>query len=130
VTWNVLSDVTSQALAAALRGTAARHAALASNIANVDTPGYARADVSFEPALAAAIEYARREPGQPTDLISASMPRAQRDRLARTRADGNSVDIDREMTALARNTLAQRAAAEMLAARIRLLRAAIHGGRT
>lgn len=35
----------------ALNGLAARHNALAANIANADTPGYKRADVSFESQL-------------------------------------------------------------------------------
>ena len=127
--WNLLSDVTSQTLAAALRGAAARHAALADNIANVDTPGFVRTDVDFEKALALALDRARRAPQRAADLLAATPLRTRRDHLAPARADGNNVDIDREMAALARNALRYQAASEALAARIRMLRAAISQGR-
>jgi len=129
VNWNLLSDVTSQALAAALRGAAARHKALADNIANVDTPGFIRKEVDFEEALGLALQRARRAPQRAAELISSLSPRPRRDRSLPARADGNNVDIDREMVALARNSLRYHAANEGLAARIRLLRSAIHAGR-
>ena len=127
--WNLLSDVNSQALAAALRGAAARHAVIADNIANVDTPGFVRSDVDFEEALALALQEARRTPHRAADLIAALSLRPRRDLASPARADGNNVNIDREMAALARNVLRYNAAGEVLAARIRMLRTAIHEGR-
>jgi flagellar basal-body rod protein FlgB len=129
VDWNLLSDVNSQALAAALSGAAARHAAIADNIANVDTPGFVRSDVDFEEALALALQEARRAPRRAADLIAALSLRPRRDLASPARADGNNVNIDREMAALARNVLRYNAAGEVLAARIRMLRTAIHEGR-
>ena len=126
---NLLSDVNSQALAAALRGAAARHAAIADNVANVDTPGFVRSDVDFEEALALALQEARRAPHRAADLIAALSLRPRRDLASPARADGNNVNIDREMAALARNVLRYNAAGEILAARIRALRTAIHEGR-
>lgn len=126
---SLLSDVTSQALAAALRGTVARHAALADNIANVDTPGFIRKDVEFEEALATALDRARRAPSAVAGEVAASPVRTRPDFSTLPRADGNNVDIDREMTALSRNALRYQAASEMLGARIRMLRVAIHQGR-
>lgn len=127
--WNLLSDVTSRALAAALGGTAARHEALADNIANIDTPGFTRTDVEFEEALAAAIRAARRAPRDSAEAMLSRSLRPRRDHSAPARADGNNVDVDREMAALARNALSHRAASQVLAARIRMLRTAIREGR-
>lgn len=127
--WNLLSDVPSQALAAALRGAAARHKALANNVANVDTPGFIRTDVEFEGALASALQRARRAPRRAAEAFSALPLQPRRDRSVFARADGNSVDIDREMVALARNALRYQAASEALSARIRMLRSAIQQGR-
>jgi flagellar basal-body rod protein FlgB len=129
VDWNLLSDVNSQALAAALSGAAARHAAIADNIANVDTPGFVRSDVDFEEALALALQEARRAPRRAADLIAALSLRPRRDLASPARADGNNVNIDREMAALARNVLRYNAVGEILAGRIRMLRTAIHEGR-
>ena len=123
--WNLLSDRTSQALAAALRGAAAQHEAIADNIANVDTPGFIRSDVRFEEALAGALQRARRAPHRASDLVSALPVRARRDHSLPARADGNNVDIDREAVALAKNALRYHAASEALAARIRMLRTVI-----
>jgi len=129
VDWNLLSDVTNQALAAALQGSAARHRAIAQNLANLDTPGFIRSDVNFEEALALALERGLQAPHRAFDLLAALPLRPQRDRSSPARADGNNVDVDREMVLLSRNALRYNAVGEALAARIRLLRAAIHEGR-
>ncbi len=127
--WNLLSDVNSQALVAALRGTAARHTAIANNVANVDTPGFIRADVEFQEALAAALDFARRAPNHDCRGLQTLSLRPTKDTSAPARADGNNVDIDREMAVLARNALSYQAAIETLSARIRMLRTAIKQGR-
>ncbi len=127
--WNLLSDVTSQALAAALQGSAARHRAIAQNLANLDTPGFIRSDVNFEEALALALERGLQAPHRAFDLVAALHVRPRPDRSSPARADGNNVDVDREMVLLSRNALRYNAVGEALAARIRLLRAAIHEGR-
>ena len=127
--WNLLSDISSGALASALRACSARHRALADNIANVDTPGFIRQDLQFEEALAAAVHTARRAPQRGAEIVSAFRAEPQRDRSLPARADGNNVDIDREMVMLARNALRYQAAGEVLAARVRTLRSAIQGAR-
>jgi flagellar basal-body rod protein FlgB len=129
VDWNLLSDVTSQALAAALQGSAARHRVIAQNLANLDTPGFIRSDLNFEEALALALERAQQGPHRAFGLLASLPLRPQQDRSSPARADGNNVDVDREMVLLSRNALRYNAVGEALAARIRLLRAAIHEGR-
>ncbi len=123
-----LSDVTSQALLIALKGTAARQEALADNIANIDTPGFTRTTVEFEQSLAAALAAARR--GRQRGAVGARAAiRRVRDYGSPRRADGNNVSIEREMTQLARNALAHQAVEELLAQRIRVLKAVIRGRR-
>jgi flagellar basal-body rod protein FlgB len=129
VDWDLLSDISSQALAGAMRGSVARHRALADNIANVDTPGFIRREVQFEEALAAAIHTARRAPPRACETVSSVAVQPRRDRSAPARADGNNVEIDREMVSLASNALRFQAVSDTLAARVRALRLAIEGNR-
>lgn len=84
-----------------------RNSVISNNIANVDTPGYKRKDVSFE-------EYLRSEIGY-TDSLDAEVADAQLDALNATtytdyatasyRLDGNNVDIDTENAELAKNQI-------------------------
>ncbi len=127
--WNLLSDISSQALTGAMRGSVARQRALADNIANVDTPGFIRREVQFEEALATAMQTARRAPQRASQIISSVNMRPREDHAAPARADGNNVDIDRELVSLAGNALRFQAASELLAARVRTLRMAIQGNR-
>lgn len=84
-------------LAEALDLHEARHNLIAENIANVETPGYRARDVDFREALQAAFaEDAGRDAEPPTPLV---------DPTSAVKADGNSVDLDREMTRLSENAL-------------------------
>ena len=51
----MLFDTTQLALERAISGAGQRHAALAANLANVNTPGYQRVDVDFQSALRGAL---------------------------------------------------------------------------
>lgn len=90
---------TIQHLPSLLDAAALRHRTISHNLANVNTPGYRRLDVNFEERLAAAIH-----------SPSAGNIRAEitEDNSGSARADGNNVDIDRELGELNKNaTLAQ-----------------------
>lgn len=86
-----------------------RNEAIANNIANVDTPGYKREDVTFQAELARALEFS----GYST--MDEKVKNLNGDRLeARTykdytgysyRLDGNNVDPDTENVILAKNQL-------------------------
>lgn len=93
--------------------TALRHRVIAQNVANIDTPGYQRLEVTFEDELASAIGG-----GKPKVIESPN---------AVPRADGNSVSIDAEMSDLNKNTLLYQTAAQLLASRIATMRAAVTG---
>lgn len=104
--------------------TAMRHAAIASNLANVSTPGYKRVDISrtFEDELKARI--GSRDSSQ----IMAAVPRTETDSLTpSTRADGNNVQIDRELLALSGNTMNYDALTNFATGSIKQLKMAITG---
>jgi flagellar basal-body rod protein FlgB len=61
-----LFDVTSAALEVAARGAERRQAVLADNLANVNTPGFKRSDVSFEDSLAGALRSGSQRPRSST----------------------------------------------------------------
>jgi flagellar basal-body rod protein FlgB len=75
-----------------------RHRVLAMNIANVNTPGYHRLDVEFEGSL-------QKQMSQSSGQSSEAQPRVVEGGGGLTRADGNNVDIDREMGRLTKNAL-------------------------
>jgi flagellar basal-body rod protein FlgB len=125
---DLLSDITSVTLAKVLDGTALRQRTLAENVANVDTPGYQRQDVSFNDQLKEALEntFAPESALRRLEEVTPQTFVAQSKTL---RPDGNTVDIDKEMGEMSKNTLEYETAAQLLDSKLRLLRTAITGGR-
>lgn len=102
-----------------------RHEALATNIANLETPGFKRLDLSPDFALqlekVAAAGPASSEPLRLT-------PTVVQDLNARAvRPDGNSVELDRELIELSRNTLEYDFLSQFASDSIKRLRTAITG---
>jgi flagellar basal-body rod protein FlgB len=130
-------DLTTEVLAASLRGHSARNTALASNVANAETPGYKRVDVQFEAALAEAVENdrARRRRDAPpgagimaaADEVGATMPSVRSVDTTTMRADGGNVDPDDEMAQLSANQLAHQTVISLLDKRFTQFRTAITG---
>ena len=112
-----LFDTTQIGLERALSGAALRQEALASNIANVNTPGYRRQDVDFQSALAAAWD--------DKDSVEHLAPGVSVDPGAQVRQDGSSVDIDVEAAAQAKNGLQYEAVAQVIKTRTAILRSAM-----
>ena len=81
----MLESVTSAAISSALDGLALRQRTIATNIANVNTPGYTSQRVLFEDALAKSVE-------RGTGNVEATTARS----LEPTRLDGNNVTLDTE----------------------------------
>lgn len=114
-----------------IQGTDMRHRAISNNIANVDTPNYQRATISFERALQRArfgigfigkTTGPRHFPIGGVGLISEVQPRVIIDNDTRFRADRNNVNIDEEMADLAENTHRNLAFTELLNRRYRGIR--------
>ena len=95
-----LFDVTQRVLEVALHGTELRQTVIANNIANVNTPGFKRSDVSFAPELAGALA-AGDDPGS----VAGVDPTVSLESGTTMRVDGNNVDIDREANNLAQTQL-------------------------
>ncbi len=100
--------------------TSLRHEAISQNIANVNTPGYQRRDVSFEASLSRKLGGGEAREGGELAISIASDGRPPR-------ADGSNVDIDIEMSQLTRNLLVHQTATELLASRMATMRRAIRG---
>jgi flagellar basal-body rod protein FlgB len=108
----------------------ARQIVSASNLANVNTPGYkAREAVAFDDALQGALSVALRTTNarhlQPTPLE----PEAREVSGLAARRDGNTVQIDRELLEMTRAGGAFARAQTALAAKFRLVRYAINESR-
>lgn len=127
------------ALRVALDGLAQRQRAIANNIANADTPNFKASEVRFEERLAAALQ--RRAGGLPLQRTAAAHLPATPERVTDVRPveeiiqsltyrnDGNNVDIDAQMSALAETQLRFAAASQALNGRLSHLRAIITEGR-
>ncbi len=98
-----------------------RHRVISQNVANVNTPGYHRLAVSFEEELADRL----RSAGDVN--IDGMTPSVYEEQGLIVRADGNNVDIDKEMGQLNKNALLYQTYAQVLASRLSMMRSAITG---
>jgi flagellar basal-body rod protein FlgB len=90
-----------------------RQKLVASNIANVDTPGYHTQDIDFQSEFQNAVS------GTPNILEVAGLA---------VKNDGNNVSLDREARLLSENALRFNVAASLLRSQIGSLRSAIKEG--
>lgn len=149
---DLITSLTSQVMNKALDGLSKRHKAIASNLANVDTPGYRRRDVSFESALNQAIQGSKSKSGgtapasndiplamRATDSrhfainhVATSVDQVQAEDITSEdvafRNDGNAVDVETEMVQLAKNTGKYTALTNLEGRSMRSLRSVISGG--
>ncbi|RJQ82971.1 MAG: flagellar basal body rod protein FlgB [Desulfobacteraceae bacterium] len=123
----------------ALDWRARRHEVILSNIANADTPNYKAFDLMVEEALSGEVpkegrvRLHRTDPdhigaGGPSDRLPRSVT-VELSPQATLRGDGNTVDMDREMSVLADNQLNYKAATQILARKFGRLRSIIQGGK-
>jgi flagellar basal-body rod protein FlgB len=122
---NILFDATTRGLAESLTLRQKRHEVLASNLANVETPGFKAKDLEFGTALADAFTSVQETPELPKPLFPST--RVMEDLDAPARADGNTVDIDFQMAKLSANAGEYSSLAHILGKRLALLRQAIEG---
>ena len=105
---------------------------IASNLANVDTPGYQAQDLDFNAALASALQQAERPAAAgeaagdtigPASLQSFQLARPS----SQPSLDGNTVDPDGERAAYGRAALEYRATLSFMEGKVRTLMTAITG---
>ena len=114
-------------LRAAMSGLAARQRAIANNVANVDTPGFKATEVRFEDALKNAISRGQSSKAVNQSELNSMISRGTLVDATATRADGNNVDIDREMEMLSEANLNYSALTQVMSTRIDILRNVING---
>jgi flagellar basal-body rod protein FlgB len=105
---------------------AARQAAAAGNLANIDTPNYKAVEVSFSDTLNAQLEATHAG-----HLTPGGTPGVRTQEIADSaaRRDGNTVVLDQELLKMGRAAGDFSAAQTALAAKFRLVRYAINEGR-
>jgi len=104
-----------------------RHEAIASNIANVETPGYRRVDLAPDFQTTLRSQFARGTPPSAAS-ISALRPSLAEDSSVRAvRADGNSVELETELLAMGRNRVEHDFLTDLVSSNIKQLRLAISG---
>ena len=111
-----------------LDASALRSEAIASNIANAETPGYRRLDVSTD--FADQLK-ARTQAGELARDGDTLRPTLVQDPYARTvRPDGNSVDIEKELLAMNKNSVEYEFLTDVVSGNIKQLKMAITGRST
>ena len=134
----LLNNATIDFFRSALDGLARRQEAISNNIANIDTPGYQRQDVSFEDALRARLGETQTLPLattaerhiQPTGAFASRLGQGQgTDAVLSTRNDANNVDIDQEMSNLAETQIRYQTLSQALSNKLQTLRDIIQQSR-
>ena len=102
-----------------------RQEAIASNIANAETPGYHRLDVS--PDFAQQLK-SRMAAGKFAATSEDLKPQLAEDLSARSmRPDGNTVEIERELLAMNHNAVQHEFLADLISGNLKQLKMAITG---
>ena len=108
---------------------------LANNIANADTPGYKARDIDFQQVLkkmtgkpGGSLQMASSSSGHTNGLLNADSINGLEYRTeVQPSIDGNTVDLQRERTEFARNTMEFNTSYTFVNGRIRGLMSAIRG---
>lgn len=92
----------------------ARQKLVASNIANIDTPGYKAKDIDFQ------AEFESLAQGKPPDVLNAPG--------LVVKSDGNNVSLDREARLLSENALRFNVASNLMKTQLKMVESAIKEG--
>jgi flagellar basal-body rod protein FlgB len=117
-----INDQTIGLLARLARAASTRHRVTATNLANINTPGYRAKKLKFEDAFAEAIR------GGNVDRALELEGEVVEKEGAKEKADGNTVHMEEELGDLQKNALAHQFFSSMLQQKLRSIRAAITGG--
>ncbi len=123
-----MSDITLAAVQAALDATALQQRVAASNLANLETPGYLARRVRFADTLRAALAAAYRGEVSPAELLARTEASVIPD-LTPPGPNGNNVQIERELTQLSEAGLRYEALVRLIRRKFQMLGTAIGDGR-
>jgi flagellar basal-body rod protein FlgB len=102
-----------------------RQEAIATNVANAETPGFRRLDLAPDFATQLKSRMASGDLGRTADTIR---PQLAEDLTARSvRPDGNTVEIERELIAMNRNSIEHQFLSDVVSSNLKQLRLAITG---
>ena len=103
-----------------------KHKVIANNIANVNTPGYKKMEVSFSDQLEKAVnENAMNK----FDTLQPKIVISKEDTSETVRNDGNNVDMDKEVSSLVKNTLSYNIYTQLLSKKFEGIKSAIENSR-
>lgn len=117
-----------QLLEEIIKTSAFRHKVLASNIANVDTPGYKAKDVPFSQEINAQV--IRMTKTSPEHLQGSKNPKEVKGMVPVERTsgeDGNNVALDMELANMTENALLYEAGVKLLSKKLMIYKNAIRG---
>lgn len=106
----------------------ARQKLVASNLANIDTPGYKTKDIDFQFEFLSRINGDANGEAPGAESSKANPPQVIEPELA-SRNDGNNVNLDRETRMLAETSMRFQMASLMARGELKQMRAAIEEGR-
>jgi flagellar basal-body rod protein FlgB len=127
-------DKTTSALGTALNMRLMKQNLISSNIANAETPGYHAKKIDFEDALARALDIdglrgMSTSSGSHFAVGGGSVAKVRPDIYENPEGainnDGNTVDLEREMSSLAENSIMYRAAMQLINKKLAALRYSI-----
>jgi flagellar basal-body rod protein FlgB len=115
-----LFDGAVQQLTRGLAFAGARHAVLAQNVANAETPGYQPKDLVFDDLLEA--PSGDLSPRVAQASLGAGGPRLVTSTDGVRRPDGNGVHLERQMARIAENTIYQHTLVQVLSSQFNTLK--------
>ena len=131
-----LFDKTTDALATSLKMRQMRHNVTSSNIANAETPHYHAKKLDFENALAAALDMDGKNSLATSNSKHFAMgtkpvvsPDIYENPDVAVNNDGNTVDLEKEMSSLAENSIMYKAALQLINKKMASLKYAISESR-
>lgn len=132
-----LFDKTAQALQTSLSMRQARHNVTSANIANAETPGYHAQKLDFEDALARSMDLdglramgaTHKEHYTVGGKTASVRPDIYDNPVGAVNNDGNTVDLEKEMSALSENAILYKAALQLINKKMAALKYAASEGR-
>lgn len=116
-----LFDLTTDALATSIRLRQVRHNVTSANIANAETPNYHAKKMDFEDALSRALNVDKAHRLDSTNenhfvngLGSSELADIYENPDVAVNNDGNTVDLEKEMSALAENSILYKSALQLI----------------
>ncbi len=125
---NLWGDLPTQVLQKGLDAATLRQEVISNNVANINTPGFKRSNVTFEEGLKKALA-GRENNYQRTSLLEDTSPEAVKDNRTSMRNDLNNVDMEIEMLNLSSNQIKYNGLIQLLNDRYSNLRYVINEGR-